>query len=216
MLKCPCASIREVARLFEQLRAAIRAASEEDATSVAGSVPHAPSPRGALGVADGSEGPPATATAASRTGAAAAAAAWAAPQVRGQLARLSPGLTSSMLGSCQLAEHIYMAPRRALRSASLLHALRVGQIVYCAIEPPTKGAHGGLHEMHSAPPHDAEQLAAISRLVDKGAAVGRTTLLVGDEAMASCAELAAALLEAREHLSKFDAALRVRQLVVTQ
>ena len=70
--------------------------------------------------------------------------------------------------------------------------------------------------MHSAPPNDAEQLAAISRLVDKGAAVGRTTLLVGDEAMASCAELAAALLEAREHLSKFDAALRVRQLVVTQ
>ena len=54
----------------------------------------------------------------------------------------------------------------------------------------------------------------MNKLVEKVAAAGRTAVLVGDEALTSCATLAAKLLSMREGLCALDAELRVGQVVV--
>ena len=174
----------------------------------------APSPRGALGVADSGDAhalasPTTTPSATSRAAAPAAAApttmgagsaaaeppppppprqASSASSVPlGTLARVAPSLGGSLLGACSLTAHVHLAPRRALHSSSLLHALAVGQIVCCGdgAAPPSRGAHGAMHSYTMTVPDllDEAHVAAVSRIVDKGAAAGRTTLLVGDETL---------------------------------
>ena len=111
-----------------------------------------------------------------------------------------------------LTAEILTAPRRALQSASLLHALRIQQIVCCGVEPPSRGAHGGLPCMHLDATFDARtEAATVARLVDRAAAASRTTLVVGDESNDACARLSVSLLELREGCSRFEAGLRVER-----
>ena len=130
-----------------------------------------------------------------------------APETHGSVAE------AALAGVAPLTAEILTAPRRALQSSSLLHALRVQQIVCCGIEPPRRGAHGGLPCVHLDAAFDARtEAAAVARLVDRAAAASRTTLLVGDDAGGSgCARLCVALLELREGCSGFEAALRVER-----
>ena len=123
--------------------------------------------------------------------------------------------------------HVLVGPRRALCSSTLLHALRIGQIVCCAVEPPPRSAHGSISCLQLAPPYGERHRAtrpsagppplpreAIIRLVERAAIAGRSTLLIGGESTVECAGFAAALLMAREGLSPYDATLRVEQVCV--
>jgi hypothetical protein len=232
-------TVQELRRLFDRLVATVsnnsvgnseggattgREAMGDDGNVEVGasggeSVPLAPSPRGALGVADSNDAfAPATASAgpsaASLSTTPAAAAAWVALSPSGALARLQSGLVGSLFGVVSLTEDVVLAPRRALCSASLLHGLRVGQIVCCGVQPPARGAHGGIGCMVLPAPCEDPTVAArsVNKLADRVAATARTTLLVGDESAGGCVEVATALLQLREGISKFDAAMRVSQL----
>ena len=202
--------------LFAKLRTAVRAAEVRQQQQLgAADHPLAPSPRGALlGSSAEEEEEEEEGGGTARAACAADSVAAAAGALGGALggapfARVSGSLAASLCGVVPLTPHILLAPRRVLRSACLLHALRVQQIVCCGIEPPAHGSHGGLPCLQLGSTYDAPAEArAISKLVDRAAAASRTTLLVGDEAAGGCVALATALLELREGATHFHAALR--------
>ena len=113
-----------------------------------------------------------------------------------------------------LTDGVLIGPRRVLRSVSVLQALRVGQVVCCAVEPPDPAAHGGINCKRLAPPIDVlAEARRLERVVQRMSAGARTTLLVGDEALGGSADLAIALLQARDGLTEVEATLRIGQLL---
>ena len=210
--------------LLAKLRAAVADAEKAAVAVPDGSVPLAPSPRGALGVADGEDAPAAACSALDGQAHASAATLpsrlpFATVPRSEDYARLARGFAlGGHTGVASLTESILVGSARVLRSGSLLHALRVGQIVCCGVEPPPDGAHGGIPCMRlPRPPTDVvKERKEVSRLVERTTNAARTTLLVSDEAAARCGPLAAALLEALEGLSPFDAVLRVSQICICQ
>ena len=220
-------TIGTVSALADRLRSTVltqvaQLSDDTGAGSRPASVPCAPSPRGAFGVAEQAEtdekarhgNAAQTRPAASKSAGAPAitvhCAARTLPVPTDTYARLSTGFSGAVTGIAMLTPSVVLIPRRALRSAIILQSLAVAQIVCCGVEPPRQSAHGDINCVILPPPLDvAAEAQSVVRLITRAATAGRTTALVGDEPCRELARLATALLEMLEGLSPFDAELRV-------